>query len=168
MKRVVDTYLGLRNQVLSGSRSKFGLPNGSNPDEPWGLVMDWGVPNGTATVVAISDGSASIYFSSGGGFIGGGQSHESIRNAAKQTIAAAKQAQSLMRATTACPLPEKGQVVFYALTDAGTFSATVSEEELRVHRSPFSKLSDAAQGIVTEYRLIDQKKLKSDSSSGTT
>ncbi len=45
--------------------------------------MDWIVSSAIATVVAFSDGSASVYFSSGGGLLGG-QAHEPIRNAARQ------------------------------------------------------------------------------------
>src|SRR5271170_470775 len=59
-----DVYVGLRNSMLQGSRSKFGLAPTSTPTEPWGVLMDWGVQKGIATVVASSDGSASVYFSS--------------------------------------------------------------------------------------------------------
>src|SRR6516225_870477 len=61
-------YQGLRNMVLCGTRERFGLAPTSSRTEPWGVVMDWGVPNGTATVMALSDGSASIYLSGGGGY----------------------------------------------------------------------------------------------------
>jgi hypothetical protein len=50
--------------------------------------MDGGVDNGTVTVVAFSDGTASVYLSIGGGFIGG-KSHEAVRKAADQMVAAA-------------------------------------------------------------------------------
>ena len=53
--------------MLDGPRTKFGLPPISGPNEPWVVLMDWGVNNGMATVVAASDGSASVYFASGGG-----------------------------------------------------------------------------------------------------
>ena len=43
-------------------------------------------------------------------------------------------------------------------TDAGVLSATVPENDLRSHRSPFYKLGDSAQTIITEYRLMDEKK----------
>src|SRR5512141_3072187 len=56
-------YQGLRNMVLHGTRARFGLAPAKSPTEPWGVVMDWGVTNGTATVMALSDGSASIYMS---------------------------------------------------------------------------------------------------------
>jgi hypothetical protein len=73
-----EVYQGLRNLAFQNSRAKLGLPPTSTPTQPWVVIMDWGVTEGTATAVAFSDGTASVYLSSGGGFIGGA-SHESIR-----------------------------------------------------------------------------------------
>ena len=153
-----DIYLSLRNQALQTKRDKIGLPSTAHPTEPWAVVMDWALPRGTATVVAISDGSASVYLSSGGGFIGGGQSSESVRQAARNAVAAAVEMQAAMKPATTFPLPNRGEVAFYALTDAGVFSANVSEADLSAHRSPFLRLGDALQAIITEYRSIDQKR----------
>jgi len=54
------------------------------------------------------------------------------------------------------PLPERGQVTFYALTDSGVLTATGLSRDMGAHRDPFSKLGDAMQEIITEYRLWDQ------------
>jgi hypothetical protein len=153
-----SVYLGLRDQALKLKRDKIGLPVPSSSTEPWAALMDWGVTNGTATIVAVEDGSASIYLSSGGGSIGGGQSHETIRRAAQKMVYVANEFQPHMQATDTYPLPESGQVIFYVLTDAGVFTAKVSQEELSLHRSPLSKLGDAAQEIITQCRLIQQPK----------
>ena len=61
-----DTYQGLRDLAFKSSRAKLGLSPTSVPTQPWGVIMDWGVTKGTVTVVAFSDGSASVYLSSGG------------------------------------------------------------------------------------------------------
>jgi len=151
-----NIYMGLREQALNLKREKIGLPTPTKPTQPWAALMDWGMGSGTATVVAIADGTASVYLSSGGGSIGGGQSHESIRNAAKKMVTVAAEFQPQMRATNFYPLPRSGEVIFYVLTDAGVFTATASEEELSSHRHPLSKLGDAAQEIVTQYRLIQK------------
>ena len=63
-----EVFAGLRDQALKVSRQSIGLPAPPVPSQAWGVVMDWGVDNGTATIVAFSDGNASIYLSSGGGF----------------------------------------------------------------------------------------------------
>jgi hypothetical protein len=149
-----QVYFGLRDLMLKGSREKFGIAAPSKPTEPWGVLMDWGIPAGSATVVALVDGSASVYLSSGGGFLGGGQSHESIRGAAKQAVEAAKEVQPLMHPSADYPLPQRGQVTFYLLTDSGVFGAGASEDDLKSHRSPLYKLGDAAQKVITEYGHI--------------
>lgn len=149
-----EVYQGLRNLAFQSSRAKLGLPPTSTPTQPWGVIMDWGVTEGTATVVAFSDGTASVYLSSGGGSIGGGASHESIRKAAQRMVAVAAECQPQTHATTTYPLPQRAHVIFYLLTDSGVFAANAPQEELSSHRHPLSKLGDAGQDIITQYRLI--------------
>jgi hypothetical protein len=154
-----EAYAGLRNMILTGSRTKFSLPETSRPTEPWGVVMDWGVQNGTATVVALSDGTASVYLSGGGGFIGGiGQ--EPIRSSAKAAVKSAGEVQSLMKETKNFPLPQTGQAQFFALTDAGIYTASASEKELAAGRTPFANLGNAMQAVITQYRILQQKDQK--------
>ena len=113
--------------------------------------MDWGVNLGTATLVAFSDGHASIYLSNGGGFLGGAESHEAIRNAAKRTVEIAAECQPQAHPTASYPLPERGRVVFYFLTDAGIFTAGASQEDLANQHSFLSGLGNAAQQVIAEY-----------------
>jgi hypothetical protein len=152
-----DVYYGLRDQILHMKREQIKLPAPPHETDAWAVVMDWGVTRGTATVVAIADGTASIYLSSGGGSLGGGQSHESLRQAALRAVSAAAEIQPEMRPVTSYPLPGAGEVVFYLLTDVGVFSAGASEKELSGHRHRLSKLGDAMQEIITQYRVIQTK-----------
>lgn len=149
-----NAYAGLRSMVLEGTRSNFGLGPGSSPTQPFAVVTDWGNAEGTTTIVAVADGSASVYPSSGAGAIGGGQAHASIREAALKTIELAAAAQPRMHATTQYPLPSRGQVSFYVVTDSGVFAATASQEDVSGGRSPFSGLGSAAQNIVAEYQRL--------------
>ncbi|MBZ5719154.1 MAG: hypothetical protein LAO03_02130 [Acidobacteriia bacterium] len=151
----MQTYLALRHQALQGSRKASGLAAPSTLAEPWGVVMDMALGNGSATVAALSDGSASIYLSGGGGFIGG-RSQQPVRDAAKKTVEEAKKCRPLMRATTSFPLPEKSEVAFYLLTDAGIFAAIASEELVGTPSHPFARLYAAAQDVITQYRLSQQ------------
>jgi hypothetical protein len=150
-----EVFEGLRGQALKVSRQTIGLPAPPAPSQAWGVVMDWGVANGTVTIVAFSDGNASIYLSSGGGFIGG-SSHEAIRNAAKKMVAAAVECQQFAHPTKAYPLPETGAVTFYVLTDDGVLAASASETDLRQHSDPLSSLGEAGQNVITQYRLIQK------------
>jgi hypothetical protein len=138
--------------ILEGSRDKFNLPDPPTPVSPWGVAMDWEVGNAVATVVALSDGTASIYLSGGGGYIGGGQSHEQIRNAAKKAVAIA--AEAVAQGASDYPLPHSGEVTFWLLTDKGVLSASGSQQELSAHRHRLSPLGDAMQDVITQYRRI--------------
>ncbi len=150
--KTYETYLGLRNSALHLSRAEIGIPPAPSPDEPWGVMMDWGMDDGAATVVAFSDGNASVYLSSGGGFIGGGQSDEAVRKAAKDMVAVAAECRSQTHPTKVYPLPKNGDVSFYLLTDKGVFSASATVKDLMSHSHPLSRLGDAAQNVITQYR----------------
>ncbi|HEU5401966.1 MAG TPA: hypothetical protein VFU86_11450 [Terriglobales bacterium] len=150
-------YQGLRNMVLCGTRERFGLPPTSSPAEPWGAVMDWGVPSGTATVMALSDGSASIYLSGGGGYLGG-QNQEPVRRAAQQAIEVAREYPPHMQKATDYILPVTGEIIFYLMTDSGVLTASEKEMELRKPEHPLAKLGNAMQNIVTQYRILEEYK----------
>ena len=139
--------------ALGITREEAGLAATFIPTEPWGVIMDWVISNATATIIAFSNGHASIYLSTGGGFIGG-ESHESVRTAAKKMIAAAVECQPYTHASSEYPLPQRQEeVLFYLLTDAGIFTTSASNEDLGNHHHPLWKLHDAAQGIITRFRL---------------
>ena len=150
-------YQGLRNMVLCGTRERFRLAPTSSPTEPWGVVMDWGVPSGTATVMVLSDGSASIYLSGGGGYLGG-QNQESVRSAALRAIEAAREYHAQMQKTTDYALPVRGEVIFYLMTDSGVVTASEKESELHNSEHPLAKLGNAMQNVVTQYRILEEYK----------
>jgi len=84
---------GLRDLALNGTRENFGLGPGASPTQPFVVVTDWGEAEGATTVVAVADGSASVYRSDGGGSMGGGQAHPEIHAAALKAIEAASAVQ---------------------------------------------------------------------------
>ena len=150
-----NAYMGLRRMVLEGTRANFGLGPGASVTQPFAVVTDWGEAQGATTIVAIGDGSASVYYSNGAGSIGGGQAHESIRNAALKTVELATAAQPQMHRVTEFPVAGRAEVSFYVVTDAGVFAATAAEVDLSSNRSPFSPLAAAARNIVDEYRRTE-------------
>jgi hypothetical protein len=104
-------YPEMRDRPLHGSRAEFGLTGSFARNQPWGVLIETGYPEGSATLIALADGSASIYLSSGGGTIGG-IAHETIRKAAQRMVQIASQFQPQMKQTTALPLPRKGETIF--------------------------------------------------------
>jgi hypothetical protein len=147
-----NPYARLREQALTVEASKVGL----EPVEgsAWGVIMDLHVGDATATVVSFADGTASIYLSNGGGFIGGHQ-HEQIRGAAKTFVDAATAALPMMRPSTAHPLPPAGYVTFYARTASITLAAEADEKKLQSAPSgPLAALFAAGHGVIAEYRQV--------------
>jgi hypothetical protein len=121
--------------------------------------METGYPEGSATLVAMADGSASIYLSGGGGMIGG-IGHETIRNAAQHFVQLASLFQPQMKGTTDFPLPRKGETNFYILTDAGVFTASAPENELGENRHALSTLFHAGHAVIAEFLLLDKGRNK--------
>lgn len=152
-----NPYLGLRNQVLESSRTALGIPQPSSATEPWGVLMETGYEKASVTVVALADGNASIYLSSGGGFIGG-QRYESVRKAAIAMVHEAARHVQAMQPTKSFPLPENGHTVFYVLTDSGVFTGSGSEQALGERRHELAPLFHAGQDVITQYRLINENK----------
>jgi hypothetical protein len=117
------------------------------------VLMDWHVGNGTVSVLAAVDGTASIYFSSGGGFIGGGQKYPEIREAAVRAVQLATGLLSRFDATGKTRLPPSGAVNFYVTTFDGVRLATAEEADLSNGTDSLLPLGNAMQQIVTLYRL---------------
>jgi hypothetical protein len=150
-----NTYHTLRDQILSLKRPQSNSLADDKQSDPWAVVMDWGVPTGVATVVAVSDGTASIYYSSGGGSIGGGYARPAIREAALHAVSIAGKFLDHMQITDSFPLPEPGGVVFYILTERGVFMAKAAVELLSKNLHPLAELGNDMQAIITEYRILD-------------
>jgi hypothetical protein len=162
-----NPYSDLRNQILQGSRSRFGIAPTSKPTEPWGVLMDINHGGMTLTVVAASDGSASLYFSNGGAYVGG-KAEEPIRRAAQRAVEVAEETQPLTHATATFPIPQQGEVIFYLLTDSGVYTVSTSEEDLNSTSHPLRRLGDAMQDVIGRYgpfvqataRAADEKQSK--------
>lgn len=140
------TYAMMRRHAL-----ELRLP-GVPRDLVQSVLMDWHVDRGTVTAVAGADGSASLYLSGGGGFIGGGRRYAEIRDAALHAVAVATSHESHFEPTEMTALPALGDVTFYIIRSDGIRVAVASEARLRAGTDPLAALGGAMQRIVTEYR----------------
>jgi len=110
-------YSGLRSQALSTNRFDVGV----SPAEgalAWGTLMETGYDGATVTLLALADGTTSLYFSSGGGVIGG-QAHETVRRANAEFLAQTNHFLAQLVPCETFPIPEADHTVFYVLTDPG-------------------------------------------------
>ena len=105
-------FRGLRDVALSF------VPSDVAPGEVYGVVVDWGyAPGVTITTAALSDGTVSMYMSTGAAFLGGG-AHAPARAAGAVLIAEAMRAADRAEAVQK-GLPTLGQVFVHLLSDRG-------------------------------------------------
>ena len=148
-----NVYLGLREQIFSVAPREVGII----PDGVWGVVVETGYAEGSATLIALADGTASMYFSSGGGVIGAGQ-HEKPAAAAKELIRRAAEFVNECEPVKSFPLPRVGETRFYLFLPAGKLTASAPEVELGEDRHRLSPLFYAAHELITEIRVIQEAK----------
>lgn len=146
----------LRTKALTEAPALL-LRNPAFRDVPaLGVLMEVGYAKSVVTLVSLIDGSASIYFSSGGGVIGG-QGHETVRMAARRFTQFAGVYLPEMSGCSDFPMPAIGQTIFYVLTPNGVFTQAASEQELGGGSHSFSPLFYAGQCVITQLRKVTEK-----------
>jgi hypothetical protein len=169
--RFVEFSLGVvaLANVFADLRAKyFGMPRPeevpppASPDEPWAAVMEIAYPQSTLTAVALSDGTARVLRSTGGGFFSAGVV-EAVRPAAEAFIREARRQNSTFTPASEFPQPEVGQVFFYTRSDARVCTAATAESELSSQTHSLSQLYFAGLRILHEFLQL-QKARSSDSS----
>lgn len=151
-----DVIKGLRDRVCSVAPAEIGVSPSEETPNVWGVLMETTYPGALVTLVALADGTTSLYFGHGGGILGGGD-HESIRSASTSFIAAAEYYHEQLAPTESFPLPDIGRVRFYALTFSGPLTAEASEVELGEGRHQLSDLFYAGHAVLAELRHIDEQ-----------
>lgn len=147
----------LRLMVLNLSPKDIGITKENFPHPVFAIVMETGFPEGSFTLSSVADGSTSLYFSSGGGIIGGGE-HERVRKASSYFLSGAQHFSEKGQKVTIFPKPAAGKVIFYFLTFEGVRSYTASEDDFGNQKNELSDLFFAAQNVITELRKIDENK----------
>jgi hypothetical protein len=118
--------------------------------------MEMGLDMGTASLVAVADGTTSLYLSTGGGVLGAG-AHQAVRRASEAFLDAAEADLDRLQVVSDAPLPKTGAIRFHALTFESLRSAEVQERELVNGRSELAPLFAAGDEVLTQLRLIDQQ-----------
>ncbi|MBI4694153.1 MAG: hypothetical protein HY749_09030 [Gammaproteobacteria bacterium] len=150
----------LRTKALAVKPIDLGLSSAVYADRPWGVLMETGLEDGTTySLVALADGSTSLYFSSGGGVIGGGQ-HDAVRTEAEKMLIVAARLQRLASPTSATPLPSAGKVCFYLLTVGGILTYSAEEQLLGEGKDRMSELFYAGHSVISEVRKIEESKAR--------
>lgn len=142
----------LRARALATTAGELGLDDGV---EVVGALMELGFPGATATVVCFRTGDASMYLSSGGGFIGG-IAREGIRLAALRMVDVAINSVSALSPVSTPAVPPVDHVQFIAITHHGLLAASVATAEASSGDSPLGAWFAAGQDVLTEIRLAHE------------
>lgn len=145
-------YAGLRSQALSTTAEGIGVAT----DLPaYGALMEFLVDGETVTIVAFATGDGSLYFSPGGGMIGGIEI-PAVANAAKAFVTAAGEVAATLPRTETFPHPQGEEVRFYVLTSDGVRTGWATPDALETGQDRLSPLFLAANQLISGFRTADQ------------
>jgi len=155
-----EVFLGLRSRALNVTAAALGLE--SDRQAPiYGVIMETGYPEAVATLVCLGDGTVSLYLSTGGGVIGGGQ-HESVREAGFEMLSITNRyAQEFISACTPVStfgLPGTGDVFFYLLANGAVHRTKCREDALAAQSDPFSALFNNCHAVLSEVRKVEESR----------
>jgi hypothetical protein len=150
------TYLGLRTMVFEVDPETIDVSHETHRRPAWCALLEFGLDNGSATLLAIADGTVSFYTSSGSGVIGAGE-HAAVRLAAERFLEEASDATVFLRPVGDIPgTPGPGHVGLHVRTFDATLSAELPEESLQRGRHELAPFYAAGQDLLTEVRLLSE------------
>jgi hypothetical protein len=153
-----DAGRGLRQMMLTTSPKELGVKPTSEFPRVYAILIDWPIKKDLiATVFSSSTGAASLYTTSTFGIIGG-EGHETVRAAAKTLVRASDRHLTAASPTTEFPYPGEGHVRFYFLTFDGVRVIDADLASITSRTSKQTELFELGQAVVTELRLMTQKR----------
>ena len=150
MPEPAETIRLLREQALLVGPEALGFAASAALPHVWGVIMETGHPEGVVTLVALVDGTTSLYFSNGGGIVGAGE-HASVRDAAEMFLDALEAHLAELSPVEETPTPRIGRVRFYARTFEGTLGAEATQDQL-AENHPLSPAFRAGHAVITAIR----------------
>jgi hypothetical protein len=145
-----EVYEGLRQQILRLTREQLGDAFAGAPI--LALLMETGYAKAVATLVGVVDGTASLYFSNGGGFIGAG-AHPAVADANRRWLESGLAFLPQLSVVSDPVPPNEGMTQFVAVTPGSLHGAIAPEGELGAGRHALSPFFYAAQDVITQIRL---------------
>jgi hypothetical protein len=145
----------LRDQVLTTPPEVLGFASDAELPDVYGILVDWSLGDVVASILALRDGSASLYTTSTFGIIGGG-GHAAVRAAAQGCVHVAAGCLAQSEAVTDFPLPAGDDVYFHLLTYADVRRCVADLDYLSDAGQPLHLLFDSAQEVLTQLRLTTE------------
>ncbi len=147
-----DAGRDLRKMFLTMPAEKAGIQRSTEFPRVWGVAMDWPIGQQIATLVALADGSASLYTTGTFGIIGG-IGHETVRTAAKTLVKRAERYYDSSASTNDLSYPQLDHVRFFFRTFDGVRVIDVTLASVTDERGRYSDLFDLAQDAIGQLRM---------------
>ena len=128
------------------------LAKTTDPDKVYGVITDWDLGEGLATLVTFETGEASMYYSNGGGIIGG-VGHDNVKKSVTMFISLAQSYLDKTIKTDTTMLPDKDCVKFYLLTPKGKFVAQESIKNIENESSKWLPFFEEGNKVISELRI---------------
>jgi hypothetical protein len=150
-----NPYSDMRNMAFGVTEKELGIELKKDKTQIYGIIMDWSIDNGTATLISFISGDASLYLSSGGGMIGG-VTHENVSNASKNFIQLSEKYLIKAKNVEITNLPNKNEIVFYFLTNKGKFEIKENMNNIENGKSEILELFEEANKVISELRIVTE------------
>jgi len=152
--RPLDSFLGIRNGIFALTPDELGLT--PHPRyRAWGFIMEMGTPETVMTLVALGDGTVSLFFGNGAGITGIG-AHEKPKHILKHILSMAPDYLGHTMPTDEYPLAPPNRVLFYFLTFDGVRAAHGGQNDLGTGEHPLFPLFEKATELIAAAREIEQ------------
>ena len=157
-ERPEDGTPALRKMLLSAKPSDFKLVPTRALPRVWAAMLELRFGESIASLVAVAEGSTSLYLSTGGGVIGGGE-HESVRKENEKFLALIEKTLEMFVPIDTPLTVVEGSVAFAVFTYDGMRGARDTEERMIRKQSPLWAAYYLGQEVITALRLTVEKRL---------
>lgn len=140
--------------VLQLPAAEAGVAPSAEHREVWAVIVDLTHREGTATLVAMADGTASLYSSAGGAVTTGAEAPRVARTA-DRLLSLAEWLLDGIPPATSFPLPGPGAVAVHVRTYDGGHSVSITEEDLAAGGHELSTLYFATHRLLDELRRVE-------------
>lgn len=144
-----NPYQSLRFLAITTPPYKY---EGIKEESVYGVIMDYPVKNGTATLATYATGESSLYMSNGSGIING-ERYESVRQASMELVKLAARHIDCTVPTTRYPAASAGFVRFYVLTTKGVRTCWIRMGETHSENPGESLLFIEANKVIRSLQL---------------
>ena len=156
---VSEIYNNLRNQIISLASKEKAREFGFKDGQPVAILMETGFEDACYTLVAVGDGTASLYFSNGGGIIGAGEYEEGAK-AARDFLHFSGKFEQYLSETKNYPFPKPGKTRFYIIKSGAILTGEYDENHLGNGKLALSPLFYKGHDLITIIRVTAEKRQK--------